>query len=445
MAAAPRPASQVARSTADRAASERFRALWACCQADSRGGQDGPWRKALIVKPVILTSLCNYLPGYKAGGPLRTICNLVQHLAADFEFKLLTADRDLGDTEPYPNIAADRWHDVAGVLVHYTSPGSQSLRDLAKILRDTPHDLLYLNGFFSPRVTGIPLIARRLGMIPRRPVVVAPRGEFSEGAMELKTWKKRPYIMTAKMLGLYEGVIWQASSRHEADDITRVMGVRSKDLHVAGNLSSGLSSGVVHRTRSADAPFRIVFLSRISPMKNLGFAVECLSRVQVPVAFCIYGPAEDAAYWSDCQQKIARLPDHVRVCYQGAVGPSEVPRIMAAHDLFFLPTRGENYGHVIVEAMCAGTPVLISDTTPWRGLAAEGVGRDLPLCDPKAYADYITALSRLGADEYARLRSTVLAYARKMLEENDDVERSKALFRKAIARHDGTRHCSSPD
>jgi glycosyltransferase involved in cell wall biosynthesis len=180
-------------------------------------------------------------------------------------------------------------------------------------------------------------------------------------------------------------------------------------------------------------------------MKNLGFALECLSHVQLPLEFSIYGPAEDAAYWRDCQHKIARLPDHVRTRFCGAIHPSEVPRVMAEHDLFFLPSRGENYGHVIAEAISAGTPVLISDTTPWRGLAEEGIGRDLPLSDQKAYADYITALSRLGADEYATLRSKVMAYAATMLEGNVDVERHKLLFREAIAEHKGKRHCLSSE
>ena len=55
---------------------------------------------------------------------------------------------------------------------------------------------------------------------------------------------------------------------------------------------------------------------------------------------------------------------------------------MAANDLFFLPTRGENFGHVIAEALSVGTPVLISDQTPWRKLAAVGLGHDLPLAVP---------------------------------------------------------------
>ena len=55
---------------------------------------------------------------------------------------------------------------------------------------------------------------------------------------------------------------------------------------------------------------------------------------------------------------------------------------LAKNDLFFFPAHGENYGHVIAEAMAAGCPVLISDQTAWRNLEEKGAGWDLPLDAP---------------------------------------------------------------
>ena len=52
---------------------------------------------------------------------------------------------------------------------------------------------------------------------------------------------------------------------------------------------------------------------------------------------------------------------------------------------FFFPTLGENYGHVIYEALDSGCPVLISDQTPWRGLSEVGAGWDLPLDKPDLF------------------------------------------------------------
>lgn len=52
----------------------------------------------------VLVCVPHYLPGMKAGGPIRSLGHLVEHLGEEFEFSLLTADRDLGDTRPYPNV-----------------------------------------------------------------------------------------------------------------------------------------------------------------------------------------------------------------------------------------------------------------------------------------------------------------------------------------------------
>lgn len=73
----------------------------------------------MISKPKILTFVSYYLPGYKAGGPLRTIANMVEHLGNDFEFWIVTRDRDLGDTVPYADVIINEWNDVHGAKVFY--------------------------------------------------------------------------------------------------------------------------------------------------------------------------------------------------------------------------------------------------------------------------------------------------------------------------------------
>jgi glycosyltransferase involved in cell wall biosynthesis len=84
-------------------------------------------------------------------------------------------------------------------------------------------------------------------------------------------------------------------------------------------------------------------------------------------------------YWYGCERLIARLPAHARASYEGPVPNKEVGEIIAGHDLFFVPTQGENFGHVFLEALSAGVPVLTSDQAPWRDLQGDGVGWHLPL------------------------------------------------------------------
>src|SRR5690606_28517319 len=102
-----------------------------------------------------------------------------------------------------------------------------------------------------------------------------------------------------------------------------------------------------------------------------------------------------------CEKLVAQLPPHIEISWRGEVDPVDVPRIMAAHDLFFLPTRGENYGHVVAEALGAGVPVLLSDRTPWRGLAALGVGHDLSLAEPSIFVSEIERMAAASPRERA--------------------------------------------
>ena len=140
-------------------------------------------------KLIILTFVGYYLPGYKAGGPIRTVANMVERLGNDFQFKIVTADRDLGDTDNYSSVKIDEWNRVGNGNVFYTSPKMRSLKEYRKIFYSTDSDVIYLNSFFSPYFTIKPLLLRRLRLIPTKPVIVAPRGEFSPGALGLKNQK----------------------------------------------------------------------------------------------------------------------------------------------------------------------------------------------------------------------------------------------------------------
>jgi glycosyltransferase involved in cell wall biosynthesis len=117
-------------------------------------------------------------------------------------------------------------------------------------------------------------------------------------------------------------------------------------------------------------------------MKNLVFAIEALARVRHPVELDIYGPVDDETHAAACRRAAASAADRLTVRWHGHVPHEEVRGIFSRHDLFLFPTRGENFGHVIFESLAAGTPVLVSDRTPWQDLDAAGVGwvRSLAAC-----------------------------------------------------------------
>lgn len=361
---------------------------------------------------------------------MRTIANFVDHLSDDFDIRIVTRDRDALDTEPYPSIEVDAWNTVGKAQVFYGSGKTVNLRGIAKLMRETPHDVLYLNSFFAFSFTTLPLLARRMGWAPKTPCVIAPRGEFSQGAIAFKAPKKRLYIRVTLVMGLYADLHWQASSEFEVSDIQREFGAQAEDISVAPDLppaNEPAGLGNASYKPRADGPLRLVFLSRISPMKNLDFLLEVLGRVSAPIDLMIYGPLREPDYWSQCHKLISQLPENIRVDYCGEVTPEDVPNTFAGADLFVFPTRGENYGHVVLESLVVGTAVLISDRTPWQASADNAV-EVLQLDHAEAWVNAIEHWAGFDREQFDKMRTAALGYAQRYLETSEALEENRNLF-----------------
>lgn len=378
----------------------------------------------------ILACTRHFLPGYKAGGPIISISNMINYLGNEFNFHLVTTDRDISDKEPYDHIPQDRWNSFYNAQVIYLPPESISLRRLSDLEKEVKPRYIYLNSFFDTRFTAKMLMLHWRGQLSSPRIILAPRGEFSAGALSINPLRKRVYKATLQRLGLLSNIEWHASTQAEANDIEKAIGRTAKDhIHVAPDLGSMPDDAAFAewQPRIAGRPLRICFLSRVSPMKNLLGAIRAIGRMQKAAQMTVYGPKEDAAYWDECLRAARHLPDHVHFEDGGILIPNEVHRTIARFDVFFLPTLGENYGHVIAEALSVGLPVVVSDRAPWRGLAEKGVGYDGPL-DEEAFARKLDWIASMDARTSASMRETCRQFARTVLTDPEAVKANRRLF-----------------
>jgi glycosyltransferase involved in cell wall biosynthesis len=374
----------------------------------------GPQRR-----PRVLVVFDHYLPGENAGGPVRSIANLVAHLGNEFEFLVVTKNRDLGAEAPYAGLdGKNAWVPVHGALVRYL-PAAQWLSMLIATVRSTPHDLLYLNSYFAPSSQAL-LAARRAGVLQgTTPVVIAPRGQFGDSALAMKSSKKRLCLAAANALGLHAGVQWHATTPTEAEAIGTLIRPAG-EIALAANLTAPqshisvageMTSGDAHPSAPAVGPKRpgslhIATVARINRMKNQAWAIERLASLEGNVIFDLYGPLEDPAYLTECRVVTARLGAHIQVRFPGPLSQRQVAATLERYHLFFLPTLGENFAHAVHEALAAGCPVLLSDRTPWRGLRGTGAGWDLSLDTPMRFE---TALAECLATDAAGQAQASLA------------------------------------
>ena len=380
----------------------------------------------------VICFLSYYLPGFKNGGPVRSVLNMCQRLNQDYDFRVLTRDRDRGDSLPYERCTPLRWYSVGGGRVLYLPKPYWSPKMLRKAVLETEPDLLYFHSFFDPALTIVPLILRRLGLISKAvPVLIAPRGEFSPGALNLKRRKKKAFIRAAKVAGLYKDVIWHATGTDERDYIRMWWGDGAR-IEIAPNLPPKTDfNNQMHLPKQVGA-VHIAFFSRIARNKNLHGALAVLARVSVQVRFDIYGPKEDIEYWAECERLIAQLPTNVVATYKGALVPENVMPTLVKHDLFFLPTLGENFGHVILEALIAGCPVLLSDQTPWRDLSSKKIGFDIPLDQPDRFKEVIEQFAAMGDEEHRAWSESARLYGIHCADNRESIRATKAMLNGAM-------------
>lgn len=364
-----------------------------------------------------------YLPGYKYGGPIRTVVNLTELLGDEYDLRIVCMDRDLGDSKPYENIKHNEWNQVGKARVWYLAPGGFSFSAIRKFAEDA--DVIYSCGLYDAYCYKT-LLLNWLGLLKNVRVAVAPMGSFSPGALAIKWLKKRVYITLCRWLGLFRNIVWSVSSELENADLKHNVG-----NNVCSVVAEDIPQQKILRRDGAisSEKLNITFLSRISPMKNLKGAIIALQKVESPVDFMIYGPREDEVYWQSCCQELEKLPANIKWHYGGNVPADRVLETLAGHDIFLLPTCGENFGHVIFEALAVGCIPVISDRNMWQCVASAGAGYVLPLSEEMS--DFTEALMKLAGmtqSERASMMKKAVDIAAAKIEETKKYTGYRAIF-----------------
>jgi len=413
--------------------------------ADGKLGGEGfcqtaPWPHRTVPKPRLLVCTDWFPPGFRAGGPIRSTANVVTLLANDFEISVITSDRDFQATEPYPGLPSDTWLPYEnGAQVRYLSPACMTAAAVGAIVGQTQPDCIYLNSMFSLPFTMAPLREVWRGRYRGR-VVLAPRGMLHAGALRYKRLKKLAYLAAFRASRIAKKIVFHATDEREAIDIAAHGLAARQDVVTLPNVPEPPAAHV-SRIEKRPGALRLLFLGRVSPKKNILTFIERLGHEPEGsvTELGIVGPIEDPAYWQRCREAIGRLPGHVHVTYHGAVAHADLHSLVATHHFFVLPTFGENFGHAIFESLGAGRPVIISDQTPWRGLATRGIGWDLPNSDSEAWSQALRDAAALDQVGYDAMSHRAWAFAREWFAATDLRRGYAALMRSPLAQPESFR------
>ncbi|RNI32166.1 glycosyltransferase [Hanamia caeni] len=361
-----------------------------------------------------------FLPAFKAGGPVQSVANLVKEFHEGVEFLIFCGDVDLNGAE-LQNITANQWTQFNDhTRVWYAGP--EKISDtLVKLVEKEKPDLLFIIGMFSWHYNIVPLM-----FCKGTKKILSTRGMLHPGALAQKKWKKRAYLQLFKLLEYHYKVSFHATDKEEAGFIRNFFGEVAR-VFVAGNFPNKLSPLPVPPKEKNSLILTTIAL--ISPMKNVRLVLEALGSVTAEVQYDIYGPVKDEEYWEACREKIKLLPSNIKVTYKNALEPANIIGALQESHVFILPSKSENFGHAIVEALSAGRPVITSHFTPWKNLKEQLAGINVSIEGTEELSHAISFFAAMDQEEMEEWGRGATQYSQKSI----DVKKIKEDYGKMFS------------
>lgn len=291
------------------------------------------------------------------------------------------------------------WRDVAddlarsGVNVTLVGPVHGPLashRHLPATLRAIipSHDVVHVHGLWEDVQHQAARASRRLG----KPYVVTPHGMLSHWSLRQKWLKKKLYMLVRlrRHLNGAAGVHYTSGAERDAAAALRLrppaivepLGV---DLTEFESLPAAGAFRARHR-QLLGKPI-VLFLGRIHPGKGLEYLVPAAGQAQArDFAIVVIGP-DSEGHQAVIQRQAEQWGVQDRVLFTGMLHGRDRIEALRDADLFALPSEHENFGIVVVEALAAGTPVIVSDGVALHEeVRTAGVGAVVPARDAEALA-----------------------------------------------------------
>ncbi|MDQ2719761.1 MAG: glycosyltransferase [Bacteroidota bacterium] len=358
-----------------------------------------------------------FVPAFRAGGPVQSVANLVKEFHEGVEYFIICQDVDLNGAV-LENIVPDHWvqyNDHTKVL--YSTPGKISDTIVKETEAQKP-DILFIIGLFSWHFNIVPMMFCK---VPEK--ILSTRGMLHPGALTQKKWKKKIYLQLFKLLEYHHKVHFHATDEEEKNYILTYFN-QVPEVHVAGNFPNKISPpGIPDKRPGA---LNLISIALISPMKNIFLVLEALERSACKIIYDIYGPIKDEDYWDLCKQKIKTLPENIRVNYHKEIEPQKIPAALSSAHVFILPSKSENFGHAIYEALSAERPVITSNHTPWNYLRESDAGINVSLENNNELTTAIDFFALMDKDTLSLWQQRASRYAAKAI----DIEKIKQEYRK---------------
>ncbi len=293
-----------------------------------------------------------YIPSIdrKSGGTTKFIESLTGELARLAEVHLMTHH-------------SDAMVDLPCVHIHtLPSFGFSFIRQVKKLIRALHPDIVHVNGCWLPACAMVQHIAQQLGV----KVALSPHGMLEPHIIH------RHYL-TRKLPALF---LYQRRAIKTADILVSTAESETETLRkyrTPGKIKMVRLGIDVHSIKLRDTwevQKKILFLSRVHEKKGIEFLLSAAAQIhdQLSGYQIIIAGEGDPGYVSSLRSMTQKLGLSDIVVFNGGVYGDKKWQLFRESDVFVLPTKSENFGLAVVEALASGTPVITTVGAPWQDL-----------------------------------------------------------------------------
>jgi glycosyltransferase involved in cell wall biosynthesis len=273
-------------------------------------------------------------------------------------------------------------------------------------------DVVHLHSIFTYPIHAGLREAGRAGV----PAVMRPCGQLCRYSLNHSRWPKQAYLALWGRQVRRACTAWHFTSAQESaeswpwDASPRFILPNGIDPEgFAVDREQARQAAWQAHPQLAGSPY-VLFLGRLHPKKRLDLLIEAfLDGAAPPFKLVVAGP-DEAGLWPGIAARLLQGWRAEKVVRVGTVaGPAKVA-LLAGAALFALPSEHENFGIAALEALAAGTPVLLSPHVDLAESAlAAGLGNTAPLQVEAWSASLATLLggNTWSAGDSARARAWV--------------------------------------
>jgi len=193
-------------------------------------------------------------------------------------------------------------------------------------------------------------------------IIVSPRGSLSQAALNISKYKKNIFNTLFRQNDLLkECDSFHATSLKEKDEI-RELGFKQP----IAIIPNGIDIPSCTKKTFSKNKIKFLFLGRIHPIKGLELLINAWKEIDDKKTILdICGYCEDENYYKSLKNLVKKLGISNIIFSDKVFGESKKNKFLE-NDIFVLPSKTENFGLVVAEALSYGLPVIASENTPWK-------------------------------------------------------------------------------